>query len=78
MGLHYWVPKILVDARSLSPVQSPPTSLRNWTFAFVVHSQCIEACRGADTVGAADVGVVAVVTFGVDLGQVRGCLGYST
>jgi hypothetical protein len=36
-----------------------------------------EAGRGANAVGAANVGVVAVVVFGVDPGDVRGCLGGS-
>ena len=34
-----------------------------------------EAGGGANPVGTADVGVVAVVGFGVDLGEVRACLG---
>lgn len=36
-----------------------------------------EAGGGADAVGAADEGVVAIVAFGVYQGQVRGCLGRS-
>ena len=36
-----------------------------------------EASGGANTVGAADVRVVAVVVFGIGMGQIRGCLGRS-
>ena len=36
-----------------------------------------EAGGGANPVGAADVSVVAVVGFGVDLGEIRACLGGS-